>query len=72
MSNLSQRKSESIERAAAGIHGIANVLGQVDGNDIPAIRDPVTRGALIYAVEELASSIEGNAEDLTRHFQTSN
>ncbi|MCG8016835.1 MAG: hypothetical protein JAY97_11515 [Candidatus Thiodiazotropha sp. 'RUGA'] len=71
MTNLSQRKSESIERAAAGIHGIAKVLGQIDENDVPVIDNPVTRGALLYAVEELSSSIESNAEDLTGYLQAS-
>lgn len=59
-----QLKTKSIYKAAAGIVGIARVLGEVDEDDNPIISDRPTRGNLLYGLEELGGMIERKAEEL--------
>jgi hypothetical protein len=59
-----QLKTESIYKAAAGVVGIARVLGEVDEGDKPVISNPTTRGNLLYGLEELGAMIGNQAEEL--------
>lgn len=62
---ITQLKTESIRKAAAGIVGIARVLGEVDEDDNPVISDRPTVGNLIYGLEELGGMIGKQAEELS-------